>query len=137
MLLVITSPKLTGIVFLFVPFVVVPIVVIGRVVRRRSRAGRGGGGRWLCGRNSGAIRTVQAYPRKHDRAAFGATVDAALSAALDQVPFGDFLTALVILLVLSAVGLILWLGGHDVVAGRMIASSLSTFVSIRYLSLAR
>ena len=37
-LLVITSPKLTGIVFLFVPFVVAPIVVIGRFVRRRSRA---------------------------------------------------------------------------------------------------
>ena len=37
-LLAVTSPKLTGIVFLFVPLVVAPIVLIGRIVRRRSRA---------------------------------------------------------------------------------------------------
>ena len=77
----------------------------------------------------GAIRTVQAFTHENsDRAAFGATVDAALSAALDRVRARAALTALVILLVFGAVGLILWLGGHDVVAGRMSAGDLSAFV---------
>ena len=130
-LLVITSPKLTGIVFLFVPFVVVPIVVIGRVVRRRSRAAQDevAAVSGYAEETLGAIRTVQAFTHENsDRAAFGATVDAALSAALDRVRARAALTALVILLVFGAVGLILWLGGHDVVAGRMSAGDLSAFV---------
>ena len=130
-LLVITSPKLTGIVFLFVPFVVAPIVVIGRVVRRRSRAAQDevAAVSGYAEETLGAIRTVQAFTHENsDRAAFGATVDAALSAALDRVRARATLTALVILLVFGAVGLILWLGGHDVVAGRMSAGDLSAFV---------
>ena len=130
-LLVITSPKLTGIVFLFVPFVVAPIVVIGRVVRRRSRAAQDevAAISGYAEETLGAIRTVQAFTHENsDRAAFGATVDAALSAALDRIRARAALTALVILLVFGAVGLILWLGGHDVFAGRMSAGALSAFV---------
>jgi ATP-binding cassette subfamily B protein len=37
-MLVITSPKLTGLVFLVVPVVVLPILIFGRRVRRLSRA---------------------------------------------------------------------------------------------------
>ena len=37
-MLVITSPRLTGFVFLVVPFVIAPIVIFGRRVRRLSRA---------------------------------------------------------------------------------------------------
>ncbi len=130
-LLVITSPKLTGIVFLFVPFVVAPIVVIGRFVRRRSRAAQDevAAVSGYAEETLGAIRTVQAFTHENsDRAAFGAAVDAALSAALDRVRARAALTALVILLVFGAVGLILWLGGHDVLAGRMSAGDLSAFV---------
>ncbi|MEN8198251.1 MAG: ABC transporter transmembrane domain-containing protein, partial [Pseudomonadota bacterium] len=36
-MLAVTSPKLTGLVFLFVPLVVAPIVIFGRRVRRLSR----------------------------------------------------------------------------------------------------
>ena len=137
-LLVITNPKLTGIVFLFVPFVVAPIVVIGRVVRRRSRSRTGGGGQRLRGETLGGDPNSTSLTHENsDRAAFGATVDAALSAALDRVRARAALTALVILLVFSAVGLILWLGGHDVVAGRMSAGDLSAhilFDTCRWLS---
>src|SRR3546814_15953362 len=41
-LLVVTSPKLTGLVALVVPLVVVPILVLGRRVRRLSRSSRSG-----------------------------------------------------------------------------------------------
>ena len=38
------------------------------------------------------------------------------------------LVAVVILLVFGSVGIILWIGGHDVVAGRISAGQLSAFV---------
>ena len=138
-LLVITSPKLTGIVFLFVPFVVVPIVVIGRVVRRRSRAAQDevAAVSGYAEETLGAIRTVQALPRKHRPRRVRRDGRYRVVRALDRVRARGATTALVILLVLSAVGLILWLGGHDVVAERMSAGNLSLLYSIRYLSLAR
>lgn len=130
-LLVVTSPKLTGIVFLFVPFVVAPIVLIGRVVRRRSRAAQDevAAVSGYAEETLGAIKTVQAFTHEDmDRARFGETVDEAFSAAIDRVRARAILTAIVILLVFSAVGLILWLGGRDVIAGDMSAGDLSAFV---------
>lgn len=131
LLLVVTSPKLTGIVFIFVPLVVAPIVLIGRVVRRRSRAAQDeiAAVSGYAEEALSSIRTVQAFTHeKADSMAFGASVDSALMAALDRVRARAILTALVILLVFGAVGLILWLGGHDVVTGQMSAGDLSAFV---------
>ncbi|MEE2689862.1 MAG: ABC transporter transmembrane domain-containing protein, partial [Pseudomonadota bacterium] len=131
LLLVVTSPKLTGIVFLFVPLVVAPIILIGRVVRQRSRAAQDevAAVSGYAEEVLSSIRTVQAFTHENvDRSAFGSTVDAALKAALDRVRARAALTALVILLVFGAVGLILWLGGHDAAAGRMSVGDLSAFV---------
>ncbi len=130
-LLVITSPKLTGIVFLFVPLVVAPIVLFGRVVRRRSRVAQDevAAVSGYAEETLGAIKTVQAFTHEEvDRGRFGATVEGALAAAIERIRARAFLTAVVILLVFSAVGLILWLGGRDVIAGRMTGGQLSAFV---------
>ncbi len=130
-LLVVTSPKLTGIVFLFVPLVVAPIVLFGRVVRRRSRVAQDevAAVSGYAEETLGAIKTVQAFTHEEvDRGRFGATVEGALAAAIERIRARAFLTAVVILLVFSAVGLILWLGGRDVIAGRMTGGQLSAFV---------
>lgn len=130
-LLVVTSPKLTGIVFLFVPFVVAPIVLIGRVVRRRSRVAQDevAAVSGYAEETIGAIRTVQAFTHEEiDRRRFAETVNEAFKAAIDRVRTRALLTAIVILLVFSAVGLILWLGGRDVIDGKMSAGELSAFV---------
>jgi ATP-binding cassette subfamily B protein len=130
-LLVITSPKLTGIVFLFVPLVVAPIVLFGRVVRRRSRVAQDevAAVSGYAEETLGAIKTVQAFTHEEvDRGRFGATVEGALAAAIERIRARAFLTAVVILLVFSAVGLILWLGGRDVIAGQMTGGQLSAFV---------
>jgi ATP-binding cassette subfamily B protein len=130
-LLVVTSPKLTGIVFLFVPLVVAPIVLFGRVVRRRSRVAQDevAAVSGYAEETLGAIKTVQAFTHEEvDRGRFGATVEGALAAAIERIRARAFLTAVVILLVFSAVGLILWLGGRDVIAGQMTGGQLSAFV---------
>ena len=130
-LLVITSPKLTGIVFLFVPAVVGPIVLIGRIVRRRSRDAQNeiAAVSGYAEEALGAIRTVQAFTHETlDRDHFAETVGNALTAAIARIRARAALTAIVILFVFSAVGLILWLGGRDVIAGTMSAGDLSAFV---------
>jgi ATP-binding cassette subfamily B protein len=75
------------------------------------------------------IRTVQAYGHEEvDRRGFAARVEDAFAAALKRIRQRAILTAAVIMLVFGAVGIILWIGGHDVVAGRISPGQLSAFV---------
>ena len=130
-MLIITSPRLTGFVFLVVPLVVVPIIVFGRRVRRLSRASQdrvADVGAYLE-ETLNAVRTVQAFVHEPvDRERFGGRVTDALTTAVGRIRARAFLTAVVMMLVFSSVGVILWLGGHDVLAGRMTAGELSKFV---------
>lgn len=130
-LLAVTSPKLTGIVFLFVPLVVAPIVLIGRIVRHRSRAAQDevAAVSGYAEETLSAIRTVQAFTHEEvDRRRFAETVEHALDVSISRIRARAILTALVIMLVFSAVGLILWLGGRAVIAGEMSPGELSAFV---------
>jgi len=130
-LLVITSPKLTALVFLVVPLVLLPILTYGRRVRRLSRASqdRVADLGVYAGEALDAIRTVQAFVHEDaDRRAFADRVEAAFQAARQRVAARAMLTAVVILLVFGAVSVILWIGGHDVISGRISAGELSAFV---------
>jgi ATP-binding cassette subfamily B protein len=130
-LLAITSPKLTGLVLLGVPLVVAPILLYGRHVRRLSRASQdrvADVGAYLE-EQLGAIRTVQAFTHEPiDRIRFANRVENAFTTALDRVRARSWMTALVILLVFGAIAIILWVGGHDVLAGRISAGQLAAFV---------
>ncbi|WP_044550016.1 ABC transporter transmembrane domain-containing protein [Azospirillum lipoferum] len=130
-MLLITSPKLTGLVALVVPLVVAPIVFFGRRVRKLSRdsqdriADVGS----FVEETLAAIRTVQAYTHEAiDRALFGKRVEEAFDVAIRRVRVRALMTVIVIVLVFGAVGIILWIGGHDVVAGRLTPGELSAFV---------
>ena len=130
-MLVITSAKLTALVFLALPLVVVPILVLGRWERRLSRLSQervGDVGSHLEETLS-AIRTVQAFCHEAiDRAYFTATVEGAFETAMRRVRIRSWTAATVIVLVFGAVGIVLWIGGHDVVAGRITAGELSAFI---------
>ena len=130
-LLVVTSPKLTGIVFLVVPFVLLPILIYGRRVRRLSRASqdRVADVGAYADEALTSIRTVQAFGHEPiDRQRFAGLAEGAFDTAIERVRARAILTALVILLAFGAVSLVLWLGGHDVLAGRISAGELSAFV---------
>ncbi len=130
-MLVVTSPRLAGLVALIVPVVVIPIIVFGRRVRRLSRASQDRIAELSAhGEETlNAIRTVQAFGHEPvDRRRFQDRVDAALAAALCRIAARGALTAFVVLTVFGAVGVILWVGGHDVMAGRLSAGELSAFV---------
>src|SRR5690349_11729562 len=130
-MLMLTSPKLTLLVLAGVPIVVVPIILFGRRVRKLARATQdrvGDVGAFLD-ESLPEVRTVQAYGHEaQDRRDFSARVEDAFGTAVRRVRQRALLVAAVIVLVFGAVGVILWIGGHDVVAGRISAGQLSAFV---------
>lgn len=130
-LLLVTSLKLTGLVALVVPFVLIPIVSYGRKVRQLSRESQkrvAGVGVYADEAISG-IRTLQAFSHEaEDRKLFALEVEGAFHMAIDRIRARALLTAVVIVLVFWAVSVILWVGGHDVLAERITAGELSSFV---------
>ena len=130
-MLVITSPKLTALVVLGVPLVIAPILLFGRRVRKLSRASqdRIADVSTHIDESLHEIRTVQSYGHEEeDREQFGARVEQAFATATRRIGQRALLIALVMLLAFGAVGVILWIGGHDVLAGRISAGELSAFV---------
>ncbi len=130
-LLAVTSPKLTGLVFLIVPLVVLPIVVFGRRVRRLSRQNqdRVADVGVHIDETVHAVHTVQAFGHEAlERRRFGERVEDAVAAAMRRVRVRAALTALVIVTVFGAVGTVLWVGGRDVIGGTISPGELSAFV---------
>jgi ATP-binding cassette subfamily B protein len=130
-MLALSSLKLTALVLLMVPVVVAPIALFGRRVRKLSRASQdriADLGSYLD-ETLHEIRTVQAYGHEPaDRRLFAERVEAAFRTGRSRIRQRATLVALVILLVFGGVGVILWIGGHDVLAGRLTAGELSAFV---------
>ncbi|MDP1952620.1 MAG: ABC transporter transmembrane domain-containing protein, partial [Betaproteobacteria bacterium] len=130
-MLFVTSPKLTALVLLGVPLVIAPILLYGRRVRSLSRASqaRVADVSVYIDEALHEIRTVQSYGHEdEDRARFGERVEQAFATAAERIRQRALLIALVMLLAFGAVGVILWIGGHDVLAGRISAGELSAFV---------
>jgi ATP-binding cassette subfamily B protein len=130
-MLALTSFKLTALVLMMVPVVVAPIALFGRRVRTLSRTSQdrvADLGSYVD-EALHEVRTVQAYGHeREDGRLFGERVEAAFATARSRIRQRATLVALVILLVFGGIGLILWIGGHDVLAGRLTAGELSAFV---------
>ena len=130
-MMLLTSAKLTGLMALIIPIVVLPIIIFGRKVRKLSRDSQDK----LADVNAYAeetvygIRTVQAFAHEAaDRQRFDAEVETSLAVSMARVRARALLIVLVIVLVFSAIGGILWVGGHDVLKGTLSAGQLSAFV---------
>jgi ATP-binding cassette subfamily B protein len=130
-MMVVTSPKLSGLVILAIPLVVLPLVLSGRAVQRRARAAqdRLADASAYAAEAVGAVRTMQAFGQEAATAGrFRDAAEAAFAAARDASRQRAFLTGAVIFLVCASVVGILWWGAQDVLAGTMSAGRLSQFV---------
>jgi ATP-binding cassette subfamily B protein len=130
-MLVVTSPKLTLVVLAVVPFVVAPIIIFGRKVRRLSRISQDKVADVSAEASEAlyGIRTVQAFAHEpHDRRIFGERTEEAFSTALLRTRWRAVMTGLVILLVFGSISVVLWIGGADVIAGRISPGQLVGFV---------
>jgi len=130
-MLVASSPKLASIVLLLVPCVLVPIILFGRREKRLSRAAqdRIADVGAYAEETINAIRTVQAFTHEAvDRERFAGHVAAALGSAQKRIATRARLLTLVIALAFSAITAVLWIGGHEVLAGQMTPGDLTAFV---------
>ncbi len=130
-MLLVTSPRLTGLVVLVIPLVLLPIMVLGRRLRRLSRASqdRVADVGAHVEESISAVRTVQAFGHEGmDIVDFSMRVEEAFRTAIRRTRVRSALAVIVIVLALGAVCTILWLGGRDVMSGAMSAGDLSAFV---------
>lgn len=130
-LLFVTNAKLTSIVVIALPFVVAPILIFGRRVRNLSRLSQdrvADIGSYVS-ETLGQIKTVQAYNHQvQDEQRFSATVEDAFDTARKRIFQRSWMITMVIVLVLGAVAVMLWVGGMDVIAGRITGGELAAFV---------
>ncbi|ALP54801.1 ABC transporter [Candidatus Tenderia electrophaga] len=131
LMLMITSPRLSGLIVILVPIVVVPLIIIGRRVRRLSRASqdRVADISAYAGESLNAVQTIQAFTfeaRASDK--YCRAVEGSFQTALRRLRVRSLLSALIILLVFGAAVALLWVGAQAVMNGTMSAGELSQFV---------
>lgn len=126
-----TNPKLTSIVLIAVPLLVSPVVIFGRRVRRLSRTSQdkvASVGAYV-GEALQHIKIVQGMNHQQvDEKSFSQHVESAFDAGIQRIRQRAFLIAIVMLLVLGSIGAMLWVGGQDVLAGRVTPGELAAFV---------
>ncbi|MBN7787513.1 ATP-binding cassette domain-containing protein [Ponticoccus gilvus] len=130
-LMLFTSPKLTGLVLLIVPVVIVPILTLGRRLRVLSRENQD----WIAASSGNAsealtsVQTVQAYTHEAlSRAAFSEVTEKSFDAARRRIWTRAAMTMIVIFLVFTGIVGVLWVGAWDVRAGGLTAGTLIQFV---------
>ncbi|TIP03423.1 MAG: ATP-binding cassette domain-containing protein [Mesorhizobium sp.] len=130
-MMVVTSPKLSGLVIAAIPLIVLPLVAFGRSVRRKSRQAQDtlAEATAYASEQIGAVRTLQAFTNeKLVTGRFADAVDAAFEAARASVFARSFLTFFAIFMVFSSVVAVLWFGSRDVLAGTLSPGTLSQFL---------
>ena len=126
-----TSVKLSVLAIACMPVVLLPIGVLGVRVRKLSRSvqDRVADVSSHVDETLHEIRTVQAFAQERlESATFGERVEAVFKVAVQRSGYLAMLIAAVIVLAFGAVGLLLWVGAHDVFAGRLSSGSLTAFI---------
>ncbi|MBX3578988.1 MAG: ATP-binding cassette domain-containing protein [Rhizobiaceae bacterium] len=130
-LMVLTSPKLSGLVIAAIPLIVLPLVAFGRSVRRKARAAQDtlAGATAYASEQIGSVRTMQAFTNEGMVVGrFSRAVDLAFEAARSSVLARSVLTFVAIFTIFASVVAVLWFGSRDVLSGAMSAGTLSQFL---------
>ena len=130
-MLLLTNLKLTLIIIVGVPLILLPIVLFGRRVRRLSRKSQDA----IADVGSKAgdiiqqIKTVQSFTQEPlEQASFAAETEQAFNVARARIFQRGVLMAAVILLLFVALSAMLYVGGSDVISGRMSGGELGAFI---------
>lgn len=130
-LMLLTSLKLTSLVFLIVPAIIIPILVLGRRLRTLSRENQD----WIAASSGNAsealmaVQTVQAFSHENlTKRSFDLVSETSFSSAKKRITTRSFLTVIIIFLVFSGVVGVLWIGARDVRNELMSVGMLVQFV---------
>ena len=130
-MLVYTSPALSGLVALTLPAVIVPMIAFGRMVRRLARASqdRIADTSAHAAETISAMQTVQSFTHEvEDRRIYGQAVENSFDTANLRILARSGMTAIAIVLVFAGVVGILWIGAQNVVQGTMTGGMLGQFI---------
>ena len=130
-MLVYTSPALSGLAALTLPAVIVPMIVFGRMVRRLARASqdRIADTSAHAAETISAMQTVQSFTHEvEDRRVYERAVESSFDTAKLRILARSGMTAIAIVLVFAGVVGILWVGAQNVVQGSMTAGTLGQFI---------
>jgi ATP-binding cassette subfamily B protein len=136
-LLVIVSPKLTGLVLLSFPVVLAPLFLFGRRVRKLTATAqdRFADAVGFAGENLDALETVQAFGRERAAAeTFGGAVENAFRTSVRRMTARAVMTALVIALVFGGIVGVFWLGVHSGLRGEMSWGALFQFAFLSVMA---
>ena len=130
-MLLITNLKLSLLVLACVPLVLVPILMYGRRVRALSRKSQdtiADVGSY-AGEVIQQIKTVQSFTQEdNEKSAFKTHVESAFDVAKQRIAQRAMLIAVVISLIFTAIAVMLWVGGNEVLNGEMSAGELGAFI---------
>ena len=135
-LLVVTNFRLAAVALISVPLTVVPILFFGRRVKKLSRSSQdriADLGSYV-GETLRGFKTMLSFNQQHaTSSSFNNHVENAFNTAVRMIKQRALLTAVVILLVTSALAAMLLLGGYDVINGNMSAGELSAFLFYAFI----
>ncbi|WP_437601791.1 ABC transporter transmembrane domain-containing protein [Sorangium sp. So ce590] len=126
-----TSPRLTLLMLAVVPLVAIGSVAYGRRVRRLSRSVQDALARAseVAEEALSGIRTVRAFAaEKHEAERYSGRVAESFDLARRRIRASGSFMGVVTFAGYSAIALVLWYGGHLVVAGRMTLGGLTSFL---------
>ncbi|MFS8037679.1 ABC transporter transmembrane domain-containing protein [Xanthobacter sp. AM11] len=138
-MMVVTSPRLSGLVLVAIPLIVLPLVASGRRVRSRSRHAQDtlADASAYAAEALNAMRALQASSAEGAaRARFDGAVEDAFTAARDATRARALLTGVAIFLVFASIVAVLWAGAQSVLSGTMSSGALSQFVLYAVLAAA-
>jgi ATP-binding cassette subfamily B protein len=127
----ITSPKLSVLIFATLLLTIIPTVVMGRRVRKLSRNSQDkiADASALAGEKLNAIPTIQSFTNeKIEINRFNQYIQTALDAAITRTRARSLLTFVAILFGFTSIILVLWLGAYAVMDKQITAGELSQFI---------
>ncbi|MCF6226812.1 MAG: ATP-binding cassette domain-containing protein [Xanthomonadales bacterium] len=130
-MMIITSPKLAGMILLLIPVIIVPIILFGRKVRVLSKQSqdRIADSSALATETIYAIHTVQSYAQnERENQRFSESVLQAFTTSVKRIAAATSMSMAVVIMVLGGIIFVLWLGAQAVIEGTMTAGTLSQFL---------
>ncbi|RLP25964.1 ABC transporter transmembrane domain-containing protein [Mesorhizobium sp. YM1C-6-2] len=130
-MMIVTSPKLSGLVLAAIPLVVLPLVAFGRSVRKKSRQAQDtlAGATAYASEQISSVRTLQSFTNESlVTGRFSHAVETAFNAARSSVLARAVLTFFAIFTIFASVVMVLWFGSQDVLTGTMSAGTLGQFL---------
>jgi ATP-binding cassette, subfamily B, bacterial len=130
-MMIYTSPRMSGLAALAIPLIVVPLIIYGRRVRNLSRAAQDALAQSaaFAQERLSAITTVQSNTQEHQTmASFAKATAFAFKVSAKRTLARSVLTAAIISVSMGAIVLLLWYGARDVMSGNLTGGTLSQFV---------